>query len=873
MWRTFGVLSIAAGFCLAASISLFAADIGGRVVDAQTGKPLGAATVQVDGFGATAMADSAGYFNIGPIDSGRFALTASHIGYKPLRTKAVTGEELTLRLQPTVLQGEEVVITSTRASIQNDAVTHSNVTREEIEREYAAQDVPMFLNSQPGVYAYSDAGNGVGYSYMQIRGFDQRKVSVLVNGVPHNDPESQQMYWVDMPDLLESATDIQIQRGVGASLYGASAAGGVVSLEVDPFRMTPGISINSDFGSYGTRKFSLEGRSGLVNGRYSLYGRYSRIVSDGYRDQSWVDMWSYFVGVARYDHNVSNRFHAYGGPENLHLAYYGIDRAQLESNRKFNPLTYEDETDTFNQPHYELLTDWQINDRLTLNNTLFYVKGDGYFLQSDAYSTFATFELQPIETRDGAAYDPWRYETIVTDTVFDTVVTGPDTTYVQREDTEFRRDTVSGDTVFFVSQYPDAVLQRWVQNDFFGAAPRFSLTHDKGVLQFGGSFDLHHGYHFGQLRSVSPAPAGFMAGQHYYDYDGRRASAIGFVQEHFNPTSAWSLTAGAQVQWRRYSLRNDRRGGVRYDVDFTSVSPRLGALYRFTPEHSGYVNLSYAQHEPAHDDIFRPFNPDQPGGLDDPSLFFNSYDSITGIASDPKMKPEKVTNAELGWRYRAGKINASANGFYEWFTDEIVDEGGIDQDGNPIRTNAGKTIHRGVEAELRFKPVKAVELSGSFTWSDNFFDEFKQYFYRDSSVQSGDTVYLPTSVLDSVDYSNNPIGGFPEIIANASANIAQPLSGRGKTVLLAGAQLRRVGRIYLDNSGNRDNSIDPYTVLDVRLGVRTGGLGIGNDFTFELLVNNVTDELYTTSGYTYGGVGYYYPAAERNYFFRVRSSW
>jgi iron complex outermembrane receptor protein len=843
--------------------------IAGRVFDAVTGAPLVAATVRLESPPATQITDSTGHFDFTPVPSGERRIRASFVGYilNEARVRVAAGSsEVDIRLSPTVLPGEEVIITTTRASAQTGAIPHSNLTKLEIDRNYTAQDVPMLLAGEPGVYAYSDAGNGVGYSYLQVRGFDQRKVSVLVNGVPHNDPESHQVYWVDMPDLLESAADIQVQRGVGASLYGASAAGGVVSLEVDPFAGEPGLQFNSGFGSYGTRRWSLSGQSGLAGDRYAVYGRYSRIVSDGYRDQSWVDMWGYFIGLARYDQNLVNRFHAYGGEENLHLAYYGIDRATLATNRRFNPLTYEDETDTFSQPHYELLTDWQISDRLAFRNTLFYIKGDGYFIQSDSYSTFDFLELTPIQTRDSTAYDAWRYETVVTDTGF--VYDSSDARWHQVVNTTFRRDTLpSGDTVFTVSQYPDAVLQRWVRNDFYGIVPRFEVKHRQGQLQFGGSFDRHQGDHFGQLRSVSPAPAGFLAGQHYYDYVGRRLSAILFVHELYQPSDRLDLSAGLQWSWKRYSLRHDRRGRVNYDVDFSALSPRLGAVWHPSAPHQVYASVAYAEHEPAHDDIFRP------GDLEDPRLYFARYDPATGRAFDPRMKAEKATNVELGWRYRTGGLKAGLNGFYQWFTNEIVDEGGIDIDGRPIRTNAGRTIHRGIEGEGAWKATRHVDLWGNFTWSDNTFDEFTQYVPVEIPVVRNDTVFLPQSGLDTTSFAGNTIAGFPSFMLQGGVNVELPLASARSPLLLAGADVRHVGRIFLDNAGAAIRSIEPSTVLNLRAGVRTGGLGVGRGFTLEFLVNNVIDEKYSTSGYTYLGEAYYYPAAERNYFVRLRSEW
>ncbi len=854
--------------CLAAATAAQAVTVRGRTIDAHTGKPLVAATVRIAEAEQSMATDSLGQFVFESVPAGNYTLTASFVGYTPARISARLGIDdirVELRLDPVVLPGEEVIITTTRVSMQTDAVSHSNITREQIERDYTVEDVPMYLAKEPGVYAYSDAGNGVGYTYMQVRGFDQRKVSVLINGVPHNDPESHQVYWIDVPDLMASATDIQIQRGVGASLYGASAAGGVISMEVNPFTSKPRLNLDFGYGSFGTKRFMLEGKSGLVADRYSIYGRYSRIESNGYRDQSWVDMWSYFVGVARYDGNLVNRFHAYGGPEHLHLAYLGIDPPTLDTNRRFNPLGYDGETDTFNQPHYELLTDWKISESLSLSNSLFYIKGDGFFIQSWPWSSFAALELDPIQTRDSLTFDPIHYETVVLDTQY--VLDTADGLWYQVENTTYRRDTLpSGDTVFTVSQFNNAVLQRWVQNDFVGIAPRFKLDHSRGSLQFGGSFNYHHGYHFGQVRSADPAPEGFQAGEDYYNYDGYRTSAIAFVQENRQFFGKLHASLGLQFAWRRYSLRNDRRGGVHYDLDYTAFSPRLGAVYRFTSVHSVYGNLSYAEHEPAHTDIYNPAE------LEDPSRFFQNYDPATGRASVPVMSDEQVTSIDVGYRLRNERAHIAVNGFYQRFDNEIVPASGIDIDGNPIRTNAGRTIHRGVEALLKYRPASIVELTANATWSENYFDDFTEYFWTLESSQSNDTVFLPRAALDSVSRSGNSIAGFPELSVNAGIYVDQPVR-RGGMHLLGGIEYRHIGRIYLDNSGNQALSIDPFDVLNVRIGIRTGGFGVGQSFVVELIANNVTNTLYTPSGYTWFGVPYYYPAADRNFFLRIRTSW
>lgn len=865
MWRRISALLL-----ILCPMQSWAAVLTGTVRDKQTQAVLVSASVHLSETGQGTSTNDSGEFRFEAVPSGRITVIASFVGYTPERQEVTMGDNMQsieLWLQPTVLPGEEVLITTTRVSSQTDAVPHSNLTNEDLRRDHVVEDAPMLLAGQPGAYAYSDAGNGVGYSYLQIRGFDQRRISVLLNGVPQNDPESHQVYWVDMPDLLESATDVQIQRGIGASLYGASAAGGVVSIETQPYAQEPRLSLDLGSGSYDTHKFKLEGNSGLIDGRYAVYGRYSSITSDGYREQSWTDLWSYFVGVARYDHNLVNRFHAYGGPENLHLAYYGIDPVTLAADRKFNPLTYDDETDNFNQPHYELLSDWKISDAWSLSNSLFYIKGDGYYIQSWPYSSSGDLGLAPIQTTDSLAYDPMHYETVVTDTQFvrDSALYG-DTLWHQVEMTTFRRDTLpSGDTVFTVNQFNNAVLQRWVKNDFFGIAPRFKHEHGLGTLQFGGSFDYHHGYHFGEVRSAEPAPPGFMAGQDYYSYDGYRTSAIAFAEENMLVAERWHLSLALQYSWRRYSLRHDSRANVNYDLDYTAWSPRLGVLWRVTAPDAVYLNAAMGRHEPAHTDIFRPDE------LEDPTQFFASYNPVTGTAEDPFMQEEEVTSLDLGFRRTKDRLLVDLNGFYQWFDNEIVAAGGLDMNGYPIRTNAGQSIHRGVEGLLKFKPTKDLQLTANGTWSDNYFESFTEYTTVYSSPISGDTAYLPVATTETIDHHGNPIAGFPQFIANLGAYGEMPL-GR-KVRLTGGADYRYAGRIYLDQTGDNALSIDPYSVINLRVGVRLSAAPLANQLALECAVNNVTNELYSASGYTYYGVPYYYPAAERNVFVRLRTEW
>ena len=271
--------------------------------------------------------------------------------------------------------------TAGRAVERRTPVAFADMDRGTVEKLHWAQDVPMLLAEMPNVYSYSDAGNGIGYSYLKIRGFDQRRVGVMVNGIPLNDPEDHQVYWVDLPDLASSLEDVQVQRGVSNSLYGTSAFGGSVNLVTSTLARQGGISTTAGAGSYGTRKFSVVMNSGVVDNAFSVHGRFSKVISDGYRERSGVDQWAYFLAAERYGEQISTRLNVYGGPEVAHQAWFPVHEDILKVNRKLNPGSqeYENTIDSFNQPHYELIHEWSVRPELRLSNTLFYVQGEGYY--------------------------------------------------------------------------------------------------------------------------------------------------------------------------------------------------------------------------------------------------------------------------------------------------------------------------------------------------------------------------------------------------------------------------------------------------------------------------------------------------------------
>ena len=323
----------------------------------------------------------------------------------------------------TMYHAEPVTIIATHASERISPVTFSNLSRSEIKQQYSVQDVPVLLSELPSTTFYSENGNGTGgYSYITLRGFAQQRLSVMVNGVPQNDPEDFNVYWIDFPDLLGSTTNIQVQRGAGSAFYGPPAIGGSVNLLAVPFQPKPSVTFENTLGfqEYGatnttvllTRKYSATFNSGLVDNRYLFYGRLGTLSTDGYRNKSWDDINSYFFGVERLDSTMTTRIHFYGGPFSDGEVYNGVpkffnqdlrlrrmnlddqnsDPKMVNYSNNMQTIVSSNKMDTiyvvprrpqeaeqFSQPHFEFLNEWRLSSTVTLNNTFFYVQGDGYY--------------------------------------------------------------------------------------------------------------------------------------------------------------------------------------------------------------------------------------------------------------------------------------------------------------------------------------------------------------------------------------------------------------------------------------------------------------------------------------------------------------
>jgi iron complex outermembrane recepter protein len=818
------------------------ASLQGKVVDVATGQPVPEARVTlITAPRAETVTDQNGEFHFDGRIPGVHEVEVSRLGYVTLRVQATVSETspvLVLEVESMALPGPQLEVTTTRATERETPTAFTELSRPEIKERYWSQDVPMLLAETPGTYAYSDAGNGIGYSYVKLRGFAQRRVAVTINGIPLNDPETHEVYWVDHPDLLASASTIQVQRGVGSALYGASAVGGAINVETLKTPMDRRIAIEAGGGSYGTQRFSAQFQSGLLDNAYILTGRYSRIRSEGYRERSWSDLWSYAFSVARLDSWITSRLNLYGGPERLHLAYFAVDRAYLDGritgdadqDRRFNPLEWPNATDNFFEPHYELLQDVKLTERASLSSSLFYFPGKGHY--------------------DDLPFGPQLFS----DRHMPDFTVGSSTQYPS---SYYAADTTGGAGPFTVIA-SDLTQRLWVRNYHYGWAPRARLRHDKGELTVGGEWREHTGRHWGEITWSAALAPGVPPNFVFYDYTGRVNVISGFVQEAYDLRPDLRLTGSLQLRRTRYAIGDDRYNGYDFDLHYTSLNPRVGVNWNANDRWNVFGSYAHAEVEPILGEIYRP---------DDPTSvpLFRVVDPVNDIYEDPLIDPEKLNDYEAGIGYRTGSFTAKVNGFWMDFRDEIVPLGQVDQFGVPITGNAARSTHRGVELEWSGRRG-SFELSGNLTLSENFFDEYQE-FVNDTTVN---------------DYSGNSIAGFPNRLANVTLGYRRGGVYGGLTVV-------EIGRQYLDNTeDNRKNPslrevpgyqhryVEQHAVLNGRVSLDLTGLTGFRPFSSSTLALdihalNLTDLKYETAGYVFFDVPYFIPAAGRNVFASLRA--
>ncbi len=634
-------------------------------VKTSDGVPLAGASVVSDIPGIGAKTDSSGHFLLSYNEIAPTRVTVSYLGFRPQLieiSRIEPGLTIHCHLEPVVVAGPTVTVFDTRAAATGPSA--NSMSSSDIARDYTVGDVPHLLETTPNVDAFSDAGAGLGYSYLSIRGFGNERIRLYINGVPLNDPEDQFLYFVDLPDFAGSVSAIEAQRGAGGVSTGEESFGGRVNLITYAADQPRRFSFSSGLGGFNNdgnligqfSKSSAQFSSGLIDGRWHFSGRYSRESSGGYRENSWYNGWGYFLSATRLDRHATTTFTTFGGPTRLHLSYNGAPRDVLSANWRANSLTYRNETDNFNQPQYHLTSSYQLSDRVMLYNTLYYIRGVGYYEQRKEGVTVSDYNLDPADFTD-----------------------------------------------------PSIALtrQQWVRKNQVGLNSRVEIDHARGRHTLGATAYWFDSEHWGQVESVTDAPEDFVPGLRYYQYAGRKINVSSFVTEQFDLTAKLKATATAQVIHHRAKVNQDDLGAYTrlnsYERQWTFFSPRLTLAYAPRSEHALTGIAAVVSRVPRDADVYDANDP-----YDKPNV---------------NLKSERLTDVELGYQYQNQKLAFGANLFYMGFRNEVIFYS-YEDDGTRRSDNAPRSYRSGIELQASHTPFARLHVSGNLSLNRNRFSEY-----------------------------------------------------------------------------------------------------------------------------------------------------
>ncbi|MDR8392883.1 TonB-dependent receptor [Aliifodinibius sp. S!AR15-10] len=822
MFRFISSLSGTILFLFLITSTALSQTISGTVRDAQTDKPLAGANIVQVGTQNGTSADENGIFRLQLSADGSRALTVSFIGYK---TKTVeidqVGEDLEISLVPQSFMSNEVFVRALRVD-EASPMAYENLEREEIEKKNLGQDIPSLVGSTPSVTTTSDAGAGIGYSGVRIRGVDPTSINVTINGIPLNDAESHGVFWVDLPDLASSVENIQIQRGVGTSTHGAGAFGATMNIQTSVMSAQPYGEVNTGVGSFNTRKYNVQLGSGLMENGWQFEGRLSKIASDGYIDRASSDLKSFYLSGSKSTGRSLLKVDILSGVEETYQAWNGVPKPILEGNaqgvedyinglfvgseqaehmrenvgnRQYNEFTYDDQTDNYQQDHYQAHYSYQLTDRWNLNTSLHYTYGRGYYEEFRNNDDLSVYGIGPIE-------------------IGNTTITNS-----------------------------DLVRRRWLNNHFYGLV--FSSEYrvqDEWSVTVGGGYNEYDGDHYGEVIWARYAGDSSIE-ETYYDNNGFKTDFNVYAKSQYFFTDAISGYLDLQLRGISYKfLGKDTRtiSGTQQIIDvrqsdrLSFFNPKAGLVYRLDERQRVYASFSVANREPTRDEY---------------------------VDSTPQSRPshESLYDWEFGYRGSFSWFFGAVNLYYMDYKDQLVQTGEINDVGAHIRQNVSDSYRAGVELQAGVELTPGFEWSGNATFSRNRIEDYT--YYLDNFDQGGQeaTTFESTSLSFSPSFIGNSIFSYTE-----GSLTAELIS-------------KYVSRQYLDNTENRSRSIDPYFVNDIRLGYNFTQIPYVKGLQATLQVNNVLDEEYETNGYTFGWVGggeqqhysYYYPQAGRNFLLQL----
>ncbi|MDB5282221.1 MAG: outer rane receptor protein [Bacteroidota bacterium] len=696
-----------------------------------------------------------------------------------------------------------VNINAVRAG-SNSPTPYQVISKEELNKNNLGQDLPYLLNMTPSVVTTSDAGTGIGYTDIHIRGSDNTRINVTLNGIPVNDGESQGVYWVDIPDVVSSTQNIQIQRGVGTSTNGPGAFGGTISVQTQTPNQDPFGQIDVSGGSFNTFKGTAKAGTGLIKNCFFAEGSASWITSNGYVQRAAANLRSYFFQTGYQHKNTLLKFVYFGGREKTYQAWDGVLQDSLKTNRTYNDLgtdygqhspPYANQTDNYGQDYFQLLFSQNLPKDLNLNIGLFSTLGRGYYeeykVAQDLNSYFPGYDTVPV---------------------------------VQ-----------------------DIIRQKWLKNIYYGGTFALNYTHKNIDAAFGGLLSQYRGENFGKViwaDGISNLPD-----QYYYDGHSVKNDFNVYAKFNYNLLQKINLFADLQYRYVSYQTNGTDDNLSAYSVNkiWNFFNPKVGVLYKVKPAQQIYASFALGNREPNRDDILAATATQQPKA----ETMRDLEVGYRGV-----FKESATFRSALNLNY-----------YLMHYKDQLVLTGRLNDVGNPIKANVPVSYRTGIELSGSFSfykrpreyeiPIGASGLGTAWVVPTGHGREFFRINYTftyslnkisafDESIYTYDPDYVPIdSLTETIHHKNTNISFSPSIIASLEL-VAYPVKGLSISLLS-----KAVSKQYLDNTSNDDRMLKAFYYTNINISYTVPLNKAGKEITLKLLLNNIFNHLFESNGYTY----------------------
>jgi iron complex outermembrane receptor protein len=679
--------------------------INGKIND-EKGNALPGANVYLKGTKNEITTDKEGVFSFKGIIKGEYKLEITYLGYEKISkdVKVDSNKVFNFTMQPSSIWGEEIIVKSIRAN-ENTPVTYSILTKKEIGQKNLGQDIPYLLGMEPSVVYSSDAGTGVGYTGIWVRGSNIQRINVTVNGIPINDPESHFVVWVNMPDIASSAESSQVQRGVGTSTNGGGSFGATINLETDYISREPFGEINNSFGSFNTWKNNVRFGTGLINKKWAIEGRASSVTSDGYVDRATSNLKSFFLQGGYFTDATTAKFIVFSGKEKTYQTWNGIDKATMEKDRTFNSCGaiydtafnikgfYDNETDNYQQDNYQFHVSKRLANNLHFNGALHYTYGRGYYEQYFSNQLLANYS--PI----GVQY------------------IGPDSIFTGSRYDYFYKDTIT---------HGDIIVRQWLDNDFFGGTFALQYNSQKINITLGGAANKYaDGKHYGEIIWAEFAGNSKPRDRYYYNVS-EKTDINSYIKTEIAPFKQFGIFVDLQLRKVAYTDKGVEGGygAINIDKEYFFFNPKAGLTYSLPKLGLIYASYAVANREPIRTD------------------FLDAPENVIP-------EPEILQDIEIGIRKKSDKMFYNVASYLMLYTNQLALTGEINDVGYPIRENVGKSYRYGLEVDGGATPLKWLSFRTNIALSNSSTD-YKQIV--NDTIKEFNNVQLS--------YSPKIIGGY-----------------------------------------------------------------------------------------------------------------